>query len=167
MLGCKGLTGHNAPHVKKKLSLNLRLPTHSSIFFQRPLDSHIPLELSCYKLKKKNSKIDNFCKKNSQKNLQSVKLVMPASVAIGTLVSMLSRQSLQHKTKACHTRRRNNQRTFWMTFNPSRKEGSWEVVKILTNSHDKFNDNSGNTQHSIQTRAKSPQPPRIQVVLND
>ena len=92
---------------------------------------------------------------------------MPASVAIGTLVSMLSRQSLQHKTKAWHTRRRNNQRTFWMTFNPSRKEGSWEVVKILTNSHDKFNDNSGNTQHSIRSRAKSPQPPRIQVVLND
>ena len=167
MLGCKGLTGHNAPHVKKKLSENLRFPTHSSIFFQRSLDSHIPLELSCYKLKKKNSKIDNFCKKNSQKNLQSVKLVMPASVAIGTLVSMLSRQSLQHKTKACHTRRRNNQRTFWMTFNPSRKEGSWEVVKILTNSHDKFNDNSGNTQHSIQTRAKSPRPPRIRVILND
>ena len=116
---------------------------------------------------KKSSKIDNFCKKNSKKNLRSVRLLMPASVAIGTLVSMLSRQSLQHKTKAWHTRRRNNQRTFWMTFNPSRKEGSWEVVKILTNSHDKFNDNSGNIQHSIQTRAKSPQPPRIRVILND
>ena len=67
MLGCKGLTGHNAPHVKKKLSENLRFPTHSSIFFQRSLDSHIQLELSCYTLKKKSSKIDNFCKKIPKK----------------------------------------------------------------------------------------------------
>ena len=161
LLNAKAAQNILSTEVKKKLSENLRFPTHSSIFFQRSLDSHIPLELSCYKLKKKNSKIDNFCKKNSQKNLQSVKLVMPASVAIGTIVSMLSRQSLQHKTKACHTRRRNNQRTFWMTFNPSRKEGSWEVVKILTDSHDKFNNNGGNNQHSIRTRAKPPRPPNI------
>ena len=55
---------------------------------------------------------------------------MPACVAIGTLVSMLSRQSLQHKTKACicHTRRRNNQRTFeWLLTD----HGTKEVEKLL------------------------------------
>ena len=110
LLNAKAAQNILSTEVKKKLSENLRFPTHSSIFFQRSLHSHIPLELSCYTLKK-SSKIDNFCKK-FQKNLRSVRLLMPASVAIGTLVSMLSRQSLQHKTKAWHTRRRNNQRTF-------------------------------------------------------
>ena len=94
---------------------------------------------------------------------------MPACVAIGTLVSMLSRQSLQHKTKACicHTRRRNNQRTFWVTFNPSRNKGSWEMFEILTHSHDKLNNVGGNNQQSIKTRAKPPRPPHIRVILSD
>ena len=140
----------------------------------RPSSLNVPLiqlyHLNSYVIHwKKSCRIDNFCNYNSKKNLRSLRLVMPACVAIGTLVSMLSRQSLQHKTKACicHTRRRNNQRTFWVTFNPSRNKGSWEIFEILTHSHDKFNNDGGNNRHSIQTRAKPPRPPHIRVILSD
>ena len=67
LLNAKAAQNILSTEVKKKLSENFRFPTHSSIFFQRSLDSHIPLELSCYKLKKKNSKIDHFCKKIPKK----------------------------------------------------------------------------------------------------
>ena len=53
LLNAKAAQNILSTEVKKKLSENLRFPTHSSIFFQRSFDSHIPLELSCYTLKKK------------------------------------------------------------------------------------------------------------------